>query len=83
MVEEEEVRKRVEEGVADRVEEELEKRREEIENEVERRVVAAKLEMEVPWLVSCHLNHLDTPELTLTSRTAINQSSVLLYRLQC
>ena len=79
MVEEEQARKRVEEGVADRLEEELERRREEIESEVERRVVAAKLEMEV----SCHLNHLNISELTLTSRTAINQSSVLLYRLQC
>ena len=47
MVEEEEARKRVEEGVADRLEEELERRREEIESEVERRVAVAKLEMEV------------------------------------
>jgi len=36
-----------EEGVACRLEQELEKRSEEIEGEVERRVAAAKLEMEV------------------------------------
>ena len=47
VVEEEEARKRVEEEVACRVEQELERRREEIEDEVERRVAAAKLEMEV------------------------------------
>ena len=47
MVEEEEQRKRIEEGVAGKLEEELERRREEIEDEVERRVAAAKLEMEV------------------------------------
>ena len=41
------LRKRVEEEVACRVEQELERRREEIEDEVERRVAAAKLEMEV------------------------------------
>ena len=52
VVEEEEARKRVEEGVADRLEEELERRREEIENEVERRVAAAKLEMEVGVVTS-------------------------------
>ena len=52
MVEEEEARKRVEEGVADRLEEELERRREEIESEVERRVAAAKLEMEVGVVTS-------------------------------
>ena len=47
VVEEEEQRKRIEEGVAGKLEEELERRREEIEDEVERRVAAAKLEMEV------------------------------------
>ena len=52
VVEEEEARKRVEEGVADRLEEELERRREEIENEVERRVASAKLEMEVGVVTS-------------------------------
>ena len=52
VVEEEEARKRVEEGVADRLEEELERRREEIESEVERRVAAAKLEMEVDVVTS-------------------------------
>ena len=52
VVEEEEARKRVEEGVADRLEEELERRREEIESEVERRVAAAKLEMEVGVVTS-------------------------------
>ena len=49
VVEEEEARRRVEEGVACRLEQELEKRSEEIEGEVERRVAAAKLEMEVGW----------------------------------
>ena len=52
VVEEEEARKRVEEGVADRLEEELERRREEIESEVERRVAAAKLVMEVGVVTS-------------------------------
>ena len=62
MVEEEEARKRVEEGVACRLEQELEKRSEEIEGEVERRVAAAKLEMEVGWLGKQHLlNWLNYP----------------------
>merc|ERR1711974_413408 len=50
VVEEEETRRRVEEGVACRLEQELERRSEEIESEVERRVAAAKLEMEAAML---------------------------------
>merc|ERR1712108_126032 len=50
VVEEEEQKKRIEEGVAGKLEEELERRREEIEDEVERRVAAAKLEMEAAML---------------------------------
>ena len=62
VVEEEEQRKRIEEGVAGKLEEELERRREEIEDEVERRVAAAKLEMEVGWLGKQHLlNWLNYP----------------------
>ena len=47
VVEEEEMKRRVEEEVACRLEQELERRSEEIESEVEKRVAAAKLEMEV------------------------------------
>ena len=59
VVEEEETRKRVEEEVACRVEQELERRSEEIEDEVERRVAAAKLEMEVGLvnLPLCFINN--------------------------
>ena len=42
----------MEEMVAAKLEEELERRREEIEAEVERRVLAAKLEMEVDILLT-------------------------------
>ena len=59
VVEEEEARKRVEEEVACRVEQELERRSEELEDEVERRVAAAKLEMEVGLvnLPLCFINN--------------------------
>ena len=51
VVEEEETKRRVEEEVACRLEQELERRSEEIESEVERRVAAAKLEMEVEKVI--------------------------------
>ena len=43
--------------VAAKLEEELERRREEIEAEVERRVLAAKLEMEVDILLTNNKTH--------------------------
>ena len=43
--------------VAAKLEEELERRREEIEDEVERRVLAAKLEMEVDILLTDKRSH--------------------------
>ena len=43
--------------MAAKLEEELERRREEIEAEVERRVLAAKLEMEVDILMTDNKSH--------------------------